>query len=292
MVQQITKTTLSPTKLINRHNNCFFNSCIQCILSIPSITTYYDSTNFSRNSNISQSFQKFIKEYKKNEIVDPEMLLKDLRRKMDILDGREQDTHEFLVLFLDLLENEVKMKQENIKTEEEIKNSNIILKTFMGLQKTTITCQRCNNASTSVEQSLGISIGVYKDIQEGINKQQEPEILKEGIFCPKCKENSGKLKNTQFFYPPEILVVQLLRFNGASTKNNKRININPTIKLANRNYTLIGSVCHEGTLRNGHYISYGKRDYKWCCYDDSNLKEIENPPLSGSNAYLVFYSRV
>ena len=62
------------------------------------------------------------------------------------------------------------------------------------------------------------------------------------------------------------------------------------LEVNNTLFRLYGIVDHSGSLENGHYIAYGKRDGWYEFNDDkvSKLKSIDDV-LGNKDAYLLFY---
>ena len=55
-------------------------------------------------------------------------------------------------------------------------------------------------------------------------------------------------------------------------------------------YSIFAIVIHWGkNIQAGHYISIVKRDDKWYCCDDDDVKEIEEDEILVDSAYLLFY---
>ncbi|KAK7789457.1 hypothetical protein R5R35_012652 [Gryllus longicercus] len=57
-------------------------------------------------------------------------------------------------------------------------------------------------------------------------------------------------------------------------------------------YHLYAIVSHSGILGGGHYVSYAcNPNGKWYCYNDSSCKEVNEPQIDTSSAYMLFYER-
>lgn len=97
-------------------------------------------------------------------------------------------------------------------------------------------------------------------------------------YCSKCKKTSTCGRTVDFFRLPEVLVIQLKRFEyGKFTKRKindeikieKNLNLenflNAESKEKNGKYNLVGMIHHFGDTDFGHYIAdvYDHRRKKW-----------------------------
>lgn len=56
------------------------------------------------------------------------------------------------------------------------------------------------------------------------------------------------------------------------------------------NYDLFGVVLHIGSLDNGHYMAYGKREGSWFEFNDQKVTSKKKEDVEGDgSAYLLMY---
>ncbi len=115
------------------------------------------------------------------------------------------------------------------------------------------------------------------------------------------KENINK--SIQFWSLPNILIIDLKRFNNY----NKKINTLVTSPLTNLDlskyvvgydkdsfkYDLFGITNHSGGCLGGHYTAYVKNaNNKWYHFNDTNVNEIDESKIISNKAYCLFYKKI
>jgi ubiquitin carboxyl-terminal hydrolase 21 len=294
MVVQKTKAFLRPAGLVNSGNNCFFNASMQCVLSIHQLTSYYKNQDFSSGSPLSKMFQDFIKEYENAECVKPDGFIRKMSGMIKLFNGKQQDAHEFLIQFFEILYFEIARTKSFCKSEEEfsqVRTTNIIANTIYTFEKQILTCLSCQYASTSFVANSMILIDVCSTVQEGIDRYFDDVVIngEDAWKCDGCLKKKSSKKRFCIISSPSVLVVHISRFNSVGWKNNRSIEVNDVITFNGRKYDLMGVVCHIGTLDSGHYFSEAKRQGVWGSYNDT-LVAKESRKYNGSSPYIVFYT--
>ena len=122
-------------------------------------------------------------------------------------------------------------------------------------------------------------------------------------YNEKTKKKEPVNMSIQFWMLPEILVIDLKRFDSMSRKNNQLVDfplddldLSRFIRGYNKEsyvYDLYGVCNHSGGTMGGHYTAYVKTvDNKWFHFNDTqvnpvtNIKEIISP-----RAYCFFYRK-
>ncbi|XP_059478649.1 ubiquitin carboxyl-terminal hydrolase 32 [Neocloeon triangulifer] len=109
---------------------------------------------------------------------------------------------------------------------------------------------------------------------------ENPNGMTNGV-CPRPRE---RVESTSLSNTPVV--------DGAlqDFHQHKLMDVADTFKL---NYKLYAIVCHTGILGGGHYVSYAcNPNGKWYCYNDSRCREVPEPQIDSSSAYMLFYERV
>jgi len=106
------------------------------------------------------------------------------------------------------------------------------------------------------------------------------------------KTKKGVIKKTFICYFPEILVIQLKRWNTNLYKNSSLV-ISPFIfdlqpytiyeKNNNCKYELFGIINHHGSVKGGHYYIYIKKN-GWFVIDDETIQKIDKGLKYGLSA--------
>jgi len=129
----------------------------------------------------------------------------------------------------------------------------------------------------------------------------------EDYKCDKCSDKSDKKRTRDLSFSPDVLLVQLKRFDGLGRKDKHPVILSPSLNLNKYRtpnnkrasvYQLSAIVSHRGFLSNGHYRCTAKGpDGKWNIFDDSHISKCsENEALSpgdgkGWTPYLLFFQR-
>ncbi|EJW05165.1 hypothetical protein EDEG_00746 [Edhazardia aedis USNM 41457] len=284
---------LDAKRLVNRAHNCFFNSSIQVLLSYPKFVSYY--YNLVLQGDVSNAFKKFLIEYEKNDYTDPEEFIKTLRKHIDILDGNEQDAHEFLISFLQklYLEQDGSISAiDSIEKLMQVKKDNHINAIFSGMYENTIKCsaQNCLKESKKCEEFMILSLPLRHKLSQSFVDFCQPELL-EGWKCDACEEVGKAYKKIEFKVFPDIFIIHLRRFTDSGNKDNKPIDIEKDIELPGASYSITGIIKHYGHLDSGHYISASIRKNKWVHFDDMTVYPLDSLELSKSQAYILFYNK-
>ena len=123
------------------------------------------------------------------------------------------------------------------------------------------------------------------------------------VFNEKIQKKEAVKKNLMFWSFPNILVIDLKRFNS----NNRKNQILVTFPLDNLDlskyvvgykkesfvYELYGICNHSGNVMGGHYTAYIKNaNGKWYHFNDTSVKEVNDlNELISVKAYCFFYRK-
>lgn len=126
-------------------------------------------------------------------------------------------------------------------------------------------------------------------------------------FCPNCKQLQRATKKIDLWRLPQVLIIQLKRFNYTRwyrDKIDKLIDcplqdldlgsyVVPNNEKLNAKYNLIAVSNHMGGLGGGHYTAYAKNieDQKWHSFDDGYVSEANESSIISRAAYVLIYQR-
>lgn len=294
MVVRTNRVYLEPKGMKNLGNTCFFNSSMQCLLSVDELISFYKNTSFGSNMPVSIAFSNFIKDYENNKNVIPDKLITILKEKINLFNGEQQDAHEFVLRFLEILHNELPKIKTNINKENFLEHcdENIISNLFYSLNKQTVSCMKCGSNSESFVLLNMMQVDVCETTQKSLDKIfKEEEIDGSGVWkCDKCGYAKSALKKLEVIIYPKVLILYIKRFTTSLSKNTKHIIVDDKIKMENGLFYLMGVCCHNGSINSGHYTSDCKRAGKWMNYNDTNVStNVRN--YNGSNPYMIFYTK-
>lgn len=101
---------------------------------------------------------------------------------------------------------------------------------------------------------------------------------------------------------PQVLCIQLLRFDANGQKINQEVHYPPELTVPNyqdgsatstTKYTLSSIIVHEGNqISSGHYVCYVNRSGRWFYTSDTVVKEASQLATYRQTAYMLFYEKV
>lgn len=255
------------------------------------------------------------------------------RKNMDLFTQYSQnDLPEFFVFLIDCFHNaisrEINMEVNGsveseldklaIKCYETIKTNyskeySEVWKLFYGIQVTQLSSAINPEKVLSIipEPYLMLNLPIPKkksasvSIYECIDLYVEAETLdgENGIYNEETKEKEAVEKVIAFWSLPDILVMDIKRFNHTNSKNNilvdfpiDNLDLSGYVIGYNRSsyvYNLYGVCNHMGGVNGGHYTCFVKNDKgKWYHYDDDVVTEVKDMKnIVTRNAYCFFYAK-
>ena len=258
----------------NIGNTCYLNAGLQMLVRNKELCNII--LKYSSHSPILNIIGEFIVEYYNddNSSIAPHTIKKIVEERKDLFIGyQQQDSTEFIVFFLDVIDMEIK-KINNI---EEVQN-------LFGVKINTRTkckIKSCLTISNKLEFNNFIMLDLnheMKSLDDAYREFKSGEKLEgdEKYYCANCKAKRIASKRYNVEEWPHHIVVWLKRFKqvgNSITKMNQHLDIPLDWRY---NMKLEGAVIHYGGLHGGHYVYVGKHIDKWYLFDDSNVAEIPN----------------
>lgn len=269
---------------LNLGNTCYLNSGLQLLMNIPEFCQLV--LNHKEISNELSLLSEFIILYHSdnNGSLKPKFIKKIVGKNNSTFNGfNQEDSQEFLIYFLDLIDNQIK----------ENKLNNLLgLKINKMIKCKALSCLKMS-VTNEIRLFLILDINNYKDLNECYRNYKMSEKL-EGdnrYFCENCNKKRIASKRIQIEKWPKNLIIVLKRFqqdNYSFSKNDNFLNIPINWR---HNYKLKGGVIHSGRLGGGHYIYFGNYNEKWYLFDDSHISKIKINQLDDykKRAYLLHY---
>lgn len=314
--------------ILNVGNSCYINSIVQCINHTEILKKYIMSGDFKEDFNKNNE-GVFLLNYiqilnmmlKQNCVVKPmefRKLIALLNKKFNNME--QHDAHEFLVFMIDTIHKAlsytVQIKADGIaKTEmdklaiESIKISStffnkeysFIIENFYGQFHSTTECNNCKFMTHTFDPFcyLTLSLNGCIEIEECLdNYCKIDKIDEDGWRCDKCNQKKGGERITKIWNSPNILIIQLKRFEYDGTKIMDNINFGFELDMSHyvdsydkttKKYKLYSICCHSGDHNGGHYYSYCLNNKKWFLFNDEQVNQVEQ--INSKDAYILFYKK-
>lgn len=241
--------------------------------------------------------------------------------------GRQEDAHEFLRYVIDACHTTcVRLKKPQQQRHKFVSNggsdgklvsngggdgfgvSTVVKEIFGGALQSQVKCLGCGNESNKVDEIMDISIDVLNSssLKDAFHKFFQPEILdgNNKYKCDSCKKLVSAKKQMSILQAPNILVIQLKRFDGIfGRKIDKAISFEEVLVLSSfmckasqdhcPEYKLFATIVHSGfSPDSGHYYAYIKDAVgRWYCCNDSYVSVSNLQEVLSEKVYILFFSR-
>ena len=326
--------------LANLGNTCFINSCVQILSHTYELNNFLDNENYKKNLKNKydtalilewDNLRKIL--WNENCVVSPGKFIKTIQKiaklkKMEIFTGYSQnDVSEFLLFIIDCFHNslsrEIKITisgepknntdQLALKCFEMVKNIyskdySEIWNLFYAVNVSEIT--RIDNGkvlSINPEPFFMVDLSIPPNnkspsLIDCFDYYVDGEII-ENYKDEETNEFVNIKKRILFWSFPNILAIDLKRFNNRSQKNQIHISfplddldLSKYIvgyKTEEFKYELYGVCNHSGSTMGGHYTAYAKNaNGKWYHFNDTSVSEVGiNESIISPKAYVLFYRK-
>jgi len=328
--------------LVNLGNTCFINTCLQILSHTYELNLFLDKNVYKKKLKKKydsilliewDNLRKLL--WSENCQVSPNKFINIIHKiaeikGLDLFTGFSQnDLPEFLLFVIDTFHNalsrEIKItitgNPENDTDKIALKCFNMInvmyskdyseiWNLFYGIHVSEIISLD-NNTQLNITPEPYFMIDLpIPDIKnpsliDCFNLYVEGEILQgeNAWFDDNLQTKINIKKKISFWSFPNILVIDLKRFNEKNQKNQTLVtfpinNLDLTnyvigYKKDSYHYDLYGVVNHYGNVLGGHYTCYIKNaNNKWYHFNDNNVNEIDNnESIISPKAYCLFYRK-
>ncbi|KAF8390816.1 hypothetical protein HHK36_023115 [Tetracentron sinense] len=289
-------STDSPAGLTNLGATCYANSILQCLY----MNTSFRAGVFSAEPDIlkqhpvlDQLARLFAQLHSsKMAFIDSAPFIKTL----ELDNGVQQDSHEFLTLLLSLLERSLSHSKVS-------KAKTIVQDLFRGSVSHVTRCSKCgqdSEASSKMEDfyELELNIMGLKNLDESLDDYLSMEELhgENQYFCESCGTRVDATRCIKLRTLPDVLNLQLKRcvFLPKTTTKKKITSVFSfpgTLDMGNRLsepsqleliYDLSAVLIHKGTAVNsGHYVAHIKDEHagQWWEFDDEHVSKLGGHPF-------------
>ena len=328
--------------LTNLGNTCFLNSIMQVLSHTYELNIFLETKLYKKKLNNKFDSALLIEWdelrdllWKENCVVSPFKFVKTMQKiaelkGQDMFTGFSQnDSSEFFIFVMDCFHNalsrevnmtiEGKVKDEKdkiaVKCFERIKSMyendySEILKLFYGTHVSILEkISDKSKISMIPEPFCIINLPIPQNnkspnLIDCFENYVEGEIM-EGDNCIILNDNERvKAKKSIMFWSfPEILVIDIKRFNSMNKKNQimvdfplDNLDLSKYVIGYNKHsyvYELYGVCNHSGSVMGGHYTAFVKNaNGKWYHYNDTNVSEVNiEEQIKTPKAYCFFYRK-
>lgn len=328
----------------NLGNTCYLNSVLQCLSYTPSLAQYLlqkdvQASLLGANSSSNSKLQLSSKHHNNNNgsgggfcalrvmarllqsvhgagggrVLQPKDMVMNIRhisKRFRI--GRQEDSHEFFRLLLDSMQKSC-LRRANIKLETHpAANTSLVHRAFGGTLKNSLKCAKCNYVSERSDDFLDLSLEInngIKSVRGALKHFTAVETLDDSNAwkCSSCKQLSRAEKGMTIDVCPNVLVIQLKRFDAMFGKIKKPIEFPLALDLASSmsktsedrkrgrsKYELHGVLVHAGFSTDcGHYYAFVRGGSgQWYEMNDDCVRWVSVDTVLQQKAYMLFYSRV
>lgn len=284
---------------MNSRNNCFYNSTFQALFHIQTVANclredFELAKNCPTKECITCKVTNFFKATQCSKLpFNPYDVYKALRktknkRLLKLLDGKQQDPHEFLMVLIQELE-------------QQKHSARWFVNSFTVNIRTHVECSSCGKLhKTNGELThFVLKIQGNQSIQSAMDSYFNYDPIE--YYCSSCKVDKGSAEMKYFLLSaPDCLCLQLKRFDEQYKKINDSIEISSELRLSkyflkkqscNWNYKLVAVISHFGeSLDIGHYNTIVINANDDCYeFDDRSVRKVSSNMVSGEAVYLLFY---
>jgi ubiquitin C-terminal hydrolase len=308
--------------LINMGNTCFLNSVLQCLFYTTPLAEFLLSKEHSKRCRASKDqfcgvcvLERLMqKVHRQGEsVLRPIELVSRIKAVgKHFRPGRQEDSHEFLRLFIETMQKASLGNNETVKLDPRSKETTVIHRIFGGYLQSTVTCSSCRHVSRTFDQFLDLSLDVNKSetLSSAFKVFTTPELLSKGnrYKCEACHRLVEAHKQFTIYKTPEILTIQLKRFSvnlftGQTSKLNRPVNfpenLNISEWMSDKNsgescqYRLYGVIVHEGhSCNSGHYHAFVRNSTNiWYSMNDCSVHQVGLDTVLRQRAYILFYQK-
>ncbi|KAJ3696142.1 hypothetical protein LUZ60_001519 [Juncus effusus] len=322
-----------PRGLKNLGNTCYLNSVLQCLAHTPPFAQFCLASHHSSLCKavftnrekecafciMERQIARLLSSPQNGTIIpaveSPTKVLKCLSLFAEHFKwGRQEDAHEFLRYVIDTC-HVSSVKLAKARSSPSAPHNGLVEKNgvgtvmrdiFGGAVLSQVKCMSCKGESNKTDEIMDLSLDLCQSgsVKDALARFFKPEVLdgSNKYSCERCKKLSVARKQMFVSRAPNVLVIQLKRFEGLiGGKINRHIEFEEELLLSNymfdgtkdsrSEYSLFGSIVHSGySAESGHYYAYIKDACgNWYCCNDTQVSRSSLQEVLSEKVYILFY---
>jgi len=328
------------TGLANIGNTCYVNSCLQILSHTYELNDFLDILEKNKINNNADSI--ILNEWNKlrtmmwteNCVIMPIGFIKAVHHISKVKDRglfsgyAQNDVSEFLFFLIECFHNGIKREVDMTicgdgqSTVDKLaincytmmkdlykKEYSEMLNIFYGISVTQILSKKEQEIlSRKCEPYSVISLSIPNKNKTSLFECLDLYYSNEEMFDDNAwyndetEQKEDVYKNIIFWSLPNILILDLKRFNNNNNKKNQYVDIpinsvdfSKYVAGYNKEqyiYDLYGIISHSGGVYGGHYTATVKNaNGKWYLFNDRNINQIEEEKIITARAYCLFYRK-
>lgn len=310
-----------PVGFRNLGNTCYLNSVLQCLTYTPPLANFCLRNQHSSVCESCNGHCPFCLVEKRitkslNSDIPLDAPLK-IQSSLELFakhfrSGRQEDAHEFLRYLIEAC-NDVCVKLYKARDSQggeasKSEPDTIIKDIFGGVLQSQVKCLSCGAESNKMDEIMDISLDILhaSSLKEAFCRYFQSELLdgNNKYRCEKCKKLSTARKQMSIFQAPNVLVIQLKRFEDIyGGKIDRNIIFEERLALSGHmcrdsqdvrpEYTIFGTIVHSGYSQDsGHYYAYVKdANSHWYCCNDAHVSSVNLQTVLSEKVYMLFFLR-
>ncbi len=276
----------------NIGNSCYLNSGLQMLIQNKSLCKII--LDNSSKTPILNILGQLIKDYWTNSssyAIDPYTIKKIVGERKKIFDGfGQEDSTEFVLYLLDIIDEEIKKTEPNSKGLEPIFGIKFNLRIkckLLGCLKTYNREEFNNFLLLDIDPNSKTLDDIYRKFKSSTKLDKDNK-----YYCQACDAKRIASSQTEIKHWPPHLFIWLKRFVQTLNKFSKNTQSIDIPLQWRHSMQLSGAIIHSGNLNGGHYMYVGRKHKTWYLFNDSSVSQINSDielKQMLSQAYWLYY---